>query len=171
MDTVEKTETEKWREEKVAFVSGLTGGPFWEVVVIFSIVPALSCMLAHLVRALIVAGRGGKEQSFFLATLVEWACTFIPMLLSMTLCADVLVEFSISLAVVVLTLVFVVNKKHRVVCPRYSFPLFLSVTVLILFLYVFAVADVLCQWRKGYSILDRLPCCCRAGHSVGHPCG
>lgn len=123
----EQVGTDKWREDKVAFVSGLTGGPFWEVVLIFALVPALSCLLAHLVRAALVAARRGREQPFLLATLVEWACTFVPMLLSMTLCADALVPFTVALAAVDLSLVLLVSRLH-VVCFSLLFSLLFFTT-------------------------------------------
>ena len=112
---VEKMGTDKWREDKVAFVSGHTGGPFWEVVLVFALVPALACLLAHLVRAAIVAARRGREQPLLLATFVEWACTFVPMLLSMTLCADALVPLTLALLAVDISLALIVSRLH-VVC-------------------------------------------------------
>lgn len=117
----EQVGTDKWREDKVAFVSGLTGGPFWEIVVIFALVPALACLLAHLVRAALVAARRGREQPFLLATVVEWACTFVPMLLSMTLCADVLVPFTVAFAAIDLSLVLLVARLNVVCGLSFSF--------------------------------------------------
>ena len=49
-----QSRTDEWRTEKVAFVSGHHGGPLWEVVVMFAVVPVLGCLLARLSRAVLL---------------------------------------------------------------------------------------------------------------------
>ena len=113
------TSRDVWREEKVAFVTGHKGGPFWEIVLIFAVIPALGCLLAHLVRAAAVSlqrSTNRPPQSLFQQTLVEWVCAYGPLILSMTTCADNLVGLVVALVAINAVLFVIVFSSHKVVC-------------------------------------------------------